>query len=211
MHGRNSGCGLVGRPTAPIDHRLIWGRLRHNVGVSSVDVTDKSFAAEVIDASRDRPVVVDFWAAWCGPCRALAPILEDAVERHGGVTLAKLDTDANPRTAAQFGIRGIPAVKGFRDGAVAAEFVGLQPRPRVDQFLDQLAPRAVAPLPETEAGLREALAVDPSDRRARRALGALLLERSDLDEADAVLAAAPEDLVCDGLRARIEMIRDSDG
>src|SRR5438105_3541103 len=83
---------------------------------------------------------------------ALDPILEESVARHGGVTLAKLDTDANPRSAAAFGIRGIPAVKGFRDGKVAAEFVGLQPRQQVEQFLNGLAPAAAEPVPGDEAG-----------------------------------------------------------
>jgi len=105
-----------------------------------LDTTDATFDIDVVAGSGRRPVVVDFWAGWCAPCRTLGPILEDAVTRHGGVTLAKLDVDANQATAARFGIQGIPAVKGFRDGRVVAEFVGLQPRAQVDRFLAQLAP-----------------------------------------------------------------------
>jgi putative thioredoxin len=176
-----------------------------------LDVTDQSFVRDVVDASRRQPVVVDFWAAWCGPCRTLGPILEEAVRRHGGLTLAKLDVDANPITSQHFGIQGIPAVKGFRDGRVVAEFVGLQPRVQVDRFLAAVAPPPPpAPLPGDEAGLRAALAADPQNLPARRSLGGLLLRAGRLDEAEAVLAEAPADPLCDGLRARAELLRAAD-
>ncbi|HXZ98927.1 MAG TPA: thioredoxin domain-containing protein [Candidatus Binatia bacterium] len=176
-----------------------------------IDVSDQSFDQDVLEASRHRPVVVDFWAAWCAPCRTLGPILEEAVTGHGGVTLAKLDCDANPTTAARFGIRGIPAVKGFRDGQVALEFVGLQPRAQVERFLARLAPPPPPPPPPAdEAGLRAALEREPDDLAARRALGALLLRAGRLEDAEAVLAGAPSDPVCMGLRARIEILRGDD-
>ena len=142
-----------------------------------LDVTDASFDSAGIAASAIHPVVVDFWAGWCTPCRTLGPILEQAVALHGGVTLAKLDVDANPEITARFGIQGIPAVKGFRDGQLVAEFVGLQPRAQVERFLAQLAPASPPPPPPSgEAGLRAAVLAQPDDASLRRALGALLLD-----------------------------------
>jgi putative thioredoxin len=104
-----------------------------------MDVTAETFYRDVLQRSHERPVVVDFWADWCGPCKALAPVLEREVEqRAGSVELAKLNVDDNPQLAAHYGIQGIPAVKAFRNGQVVSEFVGVKSAFGVADFLDAL-------------------------------------------------------------------------
>jgi putative thioredoxin len=105
-----------------------------------MDVTTETFEQDVLARSATVPVVVDFWADWCGPCKMLAPVLEQAVEeRNGDVVLVKVDTDANPELAQRYDVRGIPNVKAFRAGKVVDEFVGVLAAPAVAAFLDRIA------------------------------------------------------------------------
>jgi putative thioredoxin len=176
----------------------------------ALDVTDATFEHDVIEQSRTAAVVVDFWAAWCAPCRKLGPILEDVAQRVPTVTLAKVDVDTNQQSQARFGIRGIPAVKAFRDGAVVDEFVGLQTLPFVEQFFARLAPTVVDELPADEAGLRDMLQRTPDRTDARRELGRLLLQERRVDDAEQVLAPGSHDAAVDGLLARAELLHDPD-
>ena len=173
-----------------------------------MDVTEATFDAEVIERSREVPVVVDFCAAWCGPCRQLTPILEQAVERRdGAVVLAKVDIDSNPNLAQQYRVMSIPLVKGFRDGQAAAEFVGLQPPAAIEAFLDRLVPSETDRLvgEGDEASLREAVEREPGHVGARVALARLLLDEGRSGEVSEVLEPVAFDQGAAALLSRVRL------
>ena len=177
------------------------------------DVGEADFQERVVQRSRELPVVVDFWAEWCGPCKALSPALKRAArERAGRVELAKVDVDANPGLAAGFRVQGIPSVKAFRDGGVVSEFTGAIPPAQVERFFDGLLPSEADELAGSgdEQALRRALELDPRHAEARRSLGRILLRRGDAQGALELLEPPAGDFIADGLAARARLTLDGD-
>ncbi len=185
-------------------------------GSAVLDVTDSTFSATVLEESKKRPVVVDFWAPWCGPCRVLGPVIEKVAAEYGGdVLLTKLNTDENPRTATQYRIQGIPAVKAFVNGRVAAEFTGAVPETQVRAFFKRIAPDPAAKAAReaqelakqdpaaAEARFREVLRSSPASADAIVGLAEILIARGDTPEAESLLQRAPTDRRAKLLRHRL--------
>jgi putative thioredoxin len=165
-----------------------------------IDVDQDGFERDVIERSHEVPVVVDFWARWCGPCRVLGPLLEDlARERAGAFVLAKVDIDRSPELAERFQVQSVPAVKAFRKGQPTQEFIGLKPVPELRRWMDAIAPDAVELAALEAAGLeasdpaaaeaayRRVLQQRPRHERASVGLARVLLSRGADDEASGVL------------------------
>jgi putative thioredoxin len=198
------------------------------------DVTTADFKEKVIDASMTVPVVVDFWAEWCGPCKVLKPILEKLADEYaGGFVLAKVDSDANPELAGHFGVRSIPTVVALVDGQIVDGFTGAKSEGQIREFLNRfVAPADNAPGADLlamanaarESGdheearqlLTEAIAADPNQHEAEILLAEICLEDGTLDEAEQILArlstlAGDPDPRASALSARINLIRKNAG
>jgi len=192
---------------------------------SAVDVTTETFERDVLETSRSTPVVVDFWAPWCAPCRVLKPVLEKVAAEYGGrFKLAKVNTEENQELAAAYGVRSIPDVMAFKDGQPVSHFLGAIPESQVRAFIDSLIPspseieraraaelRQAGDSAGAVQALRRALELDSANQPARLDLAELLIELKQTDEAENVLdAVAPHidwDERVETLRAAIAFAR----
>ena len=185
-----------------------------------LDADSASFQSLVVDGSHRVPVLVDFWAEWCGPCRTLAPILEKlANEFQGRFLVVKVDTDKQQEVARQFGIRSLPTVKLFKDGVVVDEFMGVQPESRVRALLERYVSRESddaraqaktlrenGQSEQARSVLEEARAGDPDNRRVIPDLANVLIDLGELDQAGNVLNSAPDSVKSDD-EMRTAMVR----
>jgi putative thioredoxin len=191
-----------------------------------IEVTDQTFQRDVLEESFRRPVVVDFWAGWCQPCRLIGPVLERLADEQGGeFLLAKLDVDANPQASTAFRIQSIPAVKAFRDGRLVNEFVGAIPEQSIRQWLGGVLPTEAdrlaiegedlersaqdmgdpSLLEQADARYRQALAQDPKHRLATLGVGRILAQRGEFDRAREALAPLRPDPEAERILAAIEV------
>jgi putative thioredoxin len=193
----------------------------------SFDTDSGNFEQAVIAASRRIPVLVDFWAEWCAPCRTLKPVLEKLAAEYGGrFVLAKVDSDRNQELAARYGVRGIPNVKAFVDGEMVDEFTGAQSEAQVRAFIERLLPSPAEPLRLAAAAARaqgdlevarslleDALALDPASEMARLDLAELHLDGLQLEAARALLEVhgAKESPRQHALQARLKLAVGSGG
>lgn len=188
-------------------------------GRTVIDVTDATFTREVVEESKQRPVVVDFWAGWCQPCRIIGPVLERLADEHAGAfRLAKLDVDANPQASAAFRIQSIPAVKAFRDGALVDEFIGAVPEQTIRQFLGRVLPSHADAMAaqgeeaeregredEAERLYRQALNREPAHVRAALGLARVKAARGEVEEARELLLPLRPDPEAERVLAAIEV------
>jgi putative thioredoxin len=176
----------------------------------ALPVDEGNFDAEVLRRSEEVPVVVDFWAEWCGPCKALSPALEKAeAARQGKIVLAKVDVDANSQLAGIFKVQGIPAVKAFRNGEVVDEFVGALPPAQVEAFFDSLVPSRADELfaAGDELSLREAAEAEPGRADIAVALAKVRLQRGAEDEALEAVQGHEGDFAAAGIAARVRLAK----
>ncbi|WP_049623248.1 thioredoxin [Frateuria defendens] len=201
------------------------------VQAHAIDIDEANFEAEVLQASLTAPVLVDFWATWCGPCKTLGPMLEKLADEYaGGFRLAKVDVDKNQQLAAMFGIRSIPTVMLVKDGQIVDGFAGALPEGQLREFLaqhqvlpgeaadndEEAAPAAVEESPEQAINrLQQAIAAEPERSELKLDLALALLRAGQADAAQAELDALPVNLATDAravrLRSQLDLARSLQG